>query len=92
VVFQFIEYRHPLYARCRALYSEKARQLHEARRLTIIDETKPLHVLTQEPGVPVNERNGDFSPTDKRNEQVWYAGKKRGPDSEIESSRSLNRS
>jgi hypothetical protein len=32
-----------------------ARQLHEARRLTIIDETKPLHVLTPEPGVPVNE-------------------------------------
>jgi hypothetical protein len=33
VVFQFTEY-----ARCRALYSEMARQLHEARRLTIIDE------------------------------------------------------
>jgi len=62
VVFQFIEYRHPLYARCRALYSEMARQLHEARRLTIIDETKPLHVLTPEPReANVNERYGDVT-------------------------------
>jgi hypothetical protein len=49
-----------------------------------------LFLLISRAGVSQQPR--DFSPTDKRNEQVGYAGKKRGPDSEIESSRSLNRS
>ena len=35
--------------------------------------------------------NRDFSPTDKRNEQVGYARQEKRPNSEIESSRSLNR-
>jgi hypothetical protein len=64
--------------------------IHGRKSIAVI---RRLHVLTPETGGgPVNEHNGDFSPTDKRNEQVGYAGKKRGPDSEIESSRSLNRS
>ncbi len=37
-------------------------------------------------------RDRDVSSTDKRNEQVEYAGQEKRPDSEIESSRSLNRS